>query len=247
MPFMLSGNGWYMPQLNIVLLGGRNSGKSNDDNHGRTRTARCHVGDTFVFGRRVTVVDTPGWWCNYFSEETPHFDKREMILSLSLCPPGPHAFLLVIRMDRAFRDTHRRAVEEHIKLIGKEIWNRMIVVFSFGDWLGTSTTEQFIESEGKPLQWVVDRCSNRYHILNNKTKGDGFQVRELIGKLEEMVATCDSDWYFEIENSVIRNLEQKMREETDGAKERRRVKDKQRRTARATLGELHYSAHFYYL
>ncbi|XP_072299055.1 GTPase IMAP family member 8 [Eucyclogobius newberryi] len=232
-----------LPEIRIVLLGAKASGKSSifytilGNNHGKTRTAQNHVGQAFVFGRRVTVVDTPGWWANYFSDETPIFDKREMVLSLSSCPPGPHAFLLIIRVDRLFTDTYRKAVEEHVELISDQIWNRVIVLFSFGDWLGSTTTEQYIESEGKPLQWVVDRCDNRYHILNNKTKGDGFQVRELIGKIEEMVSACGSNWYFQIESSVSRNLEQKMREETDRAEERRMVKERQRETAKANLDD----------
>ncbi|XP_033827107.2 GTPase IMAP family member 8 isoform X1 [Periophthalmus magnuspinnatus] len=233
-----------MTDIRIVLLGAKGSGKSsvfrtilgnNQNKHGTTRTAQNHVGKALVFGRQVTVVDTPGWWCNYFSDETPMFDQREMVLSLSVCPSGPHAFLLIIRVDRSFTDTYRRAVEEHIRLISDQIWSRVIVVFSFGDWLGGTTTEHYIESEGTPLHWVLDRCKNRYHVFNNKTKGDGFQVRELIGKIEEMVSACESNWYFEIESSVSRNLEQKMREEADRAQERRMRRERQRETARMKL------------
>ncbi|CAL9692969.1 unnamed protein product [Knipowitschia caucasica] len=233
-----------MTEIRIVLLGAKGYGKSsvfntilgnNQENSETTRTACNRVGQATVFGRHVTVVDTPGWWCNYYSHETPMFDKREMVLSLSLCPPGPHAFLLVIRVDRAFTDTYRRAIEEHVEVISDRIWNRLIVLFTFGDWLGSTTTEQYIESEGKPLQWVVDRCDNRYHILNNKTKGDGFQVRELLGKIEEMVSATGSDWYFEIEQSVVKNLNQKITQEAEQAEARRMVKKEQREAARANL------------
>lgn len=190
-----------------------------------------------MFGRRVTVVDTPGWWMNYFCEDSAIFDQREIVLSLSLCPPGPHVFLLVIRVDRAFTETYRRAVQEHLELIGEHIWSRTIVLFSFGDWLGGMTTEQYIESEGKPLQWVVERCSNRYHVLNNKTKGDGFQVRQLIGKMEEMVAGSRR-WYYEIERNVLQQLEGNIRRDKERAKERLMKKEKQRKMARSQMGEL---------
>uniref|UniRef100_A0A7N6BH13 AIG1-type G domain-containing protein n=1 Tax=Anabas testudineus TaxID=64144 RepID=A0A7N6BH13_ANATE len=234
-----------MTDIRIVLLGAKGSGKtsalntilSRETSQPLKRTARCLVGKGVVFGRQVTVVDTPGWWMNYFCDESSVFDRREMVLSLSLCPPGPHAFLLVIRVDRAFTETYRRAVQAHLQLLSDHIWSRTIVLFSFGDWLGGTTSEQYIESEREPLRWLVERCGNRYHVLNNKTKGDGFQVRELIGKIEEMLAGCGSGWYYEIERKVMERLHGEMRREEERAKGRLMKKEKQRQMARTQLGE----------
>lgn len=191
-----------------------------------------------VFGRDVTVVDTPGWWMNYFCEESSIFDQREMVLSLSLCPPGPHVFLLVIRADRAFTETYRRAAQDHLELISEHIWSRVILVFSVGDWLEGTSLEQYIESEGEPLQWLVERCGNRYHVLNCRARGDGFQVRELIRKIELLFTGGSGYQYYEIERSVVEQLDMKMREESEGAKERLRMKEKQRQMAKSQLGEL---------
>lgn len=243
--FILSERLRPITNIRVVLLGAKGSGKTSALNTilGRKisqrpgRTAQCLVGERVVFGRQVTVVDTPGWWMNYFSDESPIFDQREILLSLSLCPPGPHVFLLVIRVDRAFTETYRRAVQEHLELISEHIWSRTIVLFSFGDWLGGMTTEQYIESEGKPLQWLVERCNNRYHVVNNKTRGDGFQVRELIAKMEEMVAGSGG-WHYELERNVLEQLEVRMRREKERAKERLMKKEKQRQMARSQMGEL---------
>ncbi|XP_062294473.1 GTPase IMAP family member 8 [Scomber scombrus] len=228
--------------IRVVLLGAKGSGKTSalntilgrEINQRPGRTAQCLVGERVVFGRQVTVVDTPGWWMNYFSDDSPIFDQREILLSLSLCPPGPHVFLLVIRVDRAFTETYRRAVQEHLELIGVHIWSRTIVLFSFGDWLGGMTTEQYIESEGKPLQWLVERCNNRYHVVNNKMRGDGFQVRELIGKMEEMVAGSGG-WHYELERNVLEQLEVRVRREKERAKERLMKKGTQRQMARSQM------------
>uniref|UniRef100_A0A3Q2CB05 AIG1-type G domain-containing protein n=1 Tax=Cyprinodon variegatus TaxID=28743 RepID=A0A3Q2CB05_CYPVA len=232
--------------IRLVLLGAKGSGKTSALNtilcreNGKIpgRTTQCCVGDGVVFGRQVTIVDTPGWWMNYFCIETPLFDRREMVLSLSLCPPGPQVFLLVIRADRAFTETYRRAVQEHLELISERIWSRVILLFSFGDWLGGATTEKFIESEGEPLRWLVEKCSNRYQVFNNKTKGDGFQVRELIGKIEETISGCNGSWHYEIEKKWLENLMRKMRKETEEANERLRRKERQRLVAKSGLGEL---------
>nr|XP_046272389.1 uncharacterized protein si:ch211-214j24.15 isoform X2 [Scatophagus argus] len=232
--------------IRIVLLGAKGSGKTSTLNTilGREssrqprRTAQCVVGKALVFGRQLTVVDTPGWWMNYFCDESPVFDRREMVLGLSLCPPGPHVFLLVIRVDRAFTETYRRAVQEHVRLISEHIWSRVIVLFSFGDWLGGTMVEQCIESEGEPLQWLVERCGNRYHVLDNKTKRGGFQIRELIGKLEEMLAGCNGGWHYEIEREVLEQMEGEMKREKEKAKERLMKKEKQRQMARSQLEKL---------
>ncbi|XP_054907937.1 GTPase IMAP family member 8 [Poeciliopsis prolifica] len=233
--------------IRLVLLGAKGSGKTSALNtilgrgHSRklSRTAQCSVGDAVVFGRQVTAVDTPGWWMNYFCNETPLFDRREMVLSLSLCPPGPHVFLLAIRVDRAFTETYRRAVQEHLELISEWTWARTILLFTFGDWLGDTTTEKFIESEGEPLRWLVEKCSNRYHVLNNKTKGDGFQVRELIGKIEEvMTCGCDGSWHYEIERRELEEMKRWMKEEGERATDRLRRKEKQRLVAKSELENL---------
>lgn len=246
--FILSEKLRTVTDIRIVLLGAKGSGKSSAVNtilgrkssmeHPR-RTAQCVVEKGLVFGRQVTVVDTPGWWMNYFCDESPVFDQREMVLSLSLCPPGPHVFLLVVRVDRAFTETYRRAAQEHLELISERIWSSVILLFSFGDWLGGTTTEQYIESEGEPLQWLVERCGNRYHVLNSKTKGDGFQVRELIGKIEEMMTGCKRDWHYEIEKSVLEQLEESMTKEKERATTRLIKKKKERQMVRSQLGKLY--------
>ncbi|XP_030255680.1 GTPase IMAP family member 9-like [Sparus aurata] len=74
-----------------------------------------------------------------------------------------------------------------MRLLGQRVWRHVIVLFTFGDTLGDKTIEQHIESEGKPLRWLIEKCGNRYHVLNNMSTDD-YQVIELLEKMEEMVA-----------------------------------------------------------
>ncbi|XP_070704327.1 GTPase IMAP family member 8-like [Pempheris klunzingeri] len=235
-----------LPQTDIrmVLVGAKGSGKTSTLNTilgregggGLRRTAQCLVGRAVVFGRRVTVVDTPGWWMNFFCDESPAFERRELLLSPSLCPPGPHVFLLVIRPDRAFGDACRRAAQEHLQLLGEHIWSRVIVLFSFGDWLGATGPEQVIESEGRPLQRLVELCGNRYHVVDNAGSRDGFQVRELIGKVEELLA--GSGGHYQVQRKVMEQLEERKRREEQRAEERRRRKERRRQAARSRREKL---------
>lgn len=140
-----------------------------------------------VEGRLLTVVDTPGWWKRLPIEEMPEFSKQEILQSVSLTPPGPVSFLLLIRLDSSFQEEERRAVRDHIDLFGDTVWDQTMVLFTCGDWLGDRPIELYIESEGEALKWILEKCGNRYHILSNRNRRSSTQVTELLKKIEELV------------------------------------------------------------
>uniref|UniRef100_A0A6Q2XG10 AIG1-type G domain-containing protein n=1 Tax=Esox lucius TaxID=8010 RepID=A0A6Q2XG10_ESOLU len=221
-----SADSLHLSDLRIVMLGSRWAGKSSSGNTilGRKEfdlrtSAQCVKRQGEVAGRQVTVVDTPGWWENYPIEKTPELIKQEIMLSVSLCPPGPHTLLLVIRVDRSFTEEHRRSIEEHLGLLSELVWSHTIVLFTWGDSLGDTTIEQHIESEGKDLQWLVEKCGNRYHVLNNKNRGDGTQVTELLEKIEEMVAG-NRGGHYEMNREILEKIEVMKRKKVERADER---------------------------
>ncbi|XP_062398153.1 uncharacterized protein LOC134088247 isoform X2 [Sardina pilchardus] len=203
-----AGGAPHISDMKIVLLGCRHAGKNSSGNTilGREefstsgRTAECVKREGETPGRRITVVKAPGWRRNSTVERTPERDKQEIVLSVSLCPPGPHALLLIIEVDHSFTETHRRAVQEHMELLGERVWNHTIVLFTRGDCLGNTTIEQHIKSGGEALQWVVVKCGNRYHVVDNK-KRDGGQVTELLEKIQEMV-TGNRGCPFQLKQSI---------------------------------------------
>ncbi|XP_062386454.1 uncharacterized protein LOC134074663 [Sardina pilchardus] len=226
-----------LPQLSdfkIVLLGNRTAGKSSSGNTilGQSKfdtsggTAECvkRVGE--IAGRSITVVKAPGWWFHSTVDQTPYRDKQEIVLSVSLCPPGPHALLLVINLSHTFRETNRRAVQQHMELLGESVWSHTIVLFTRGNWLGDTTIEQHIESGGENLQWVVEKCGNRYHVVENR-KSDIGQVTELLQKIEEMVAGNRNS------RNICMKLQEKNKEEERRAEERKRKVHKQRQITSA--------------
>ncbi|XP_061079567.1 GTPase IMAP family member 8-like isoform X3 [Conger conger] len=190
---LLRGDATRPPELRMVLLGWVAGGKSSTGNTilGREklgvwkRTAQCEKKQGEVNGRQVTVVDTPGWW-KYLL--TPDWIKEEAMKGLTVCDLGPHAILLVIPADTSFKEKQRKIIRENMKHLGERVWGHTLVLFTWGESLGNHTIEQHIEREGQALQWLIEKCGNRFHVLSNKERGDSTQVTELLEKIEEMVA-----------------------------------------------------------
>ncbi|KAK0149739.1 GTPase IMAP family member 8 [Merluccius polli] len=199
----------HLTKIRMVLLGHRTAGKSasadsildlNEFAMPPGRTTRCRAKHACHLGREIMVVDTPGWWANASVEDTGTLVKEEIVSGLAMCPPGPHALLLVIRADIAFKKQFGRSILEHLSILGEEdAWNHTIVLFTRGDYFGEDgSVEQFIESEGGALQQIIQRCRHRYHLFDNRNRGDGSQVEALLGKVEKMVALnggrCYETW-----------------------------------------------------
>lgn len=193
-------------QLKIVLLGGRNSGKSSVGNlilgkeefvtKERTSCLR-RVG--MVAGRRVTVVDTPGWWCDFSAQDTPRLVKRDIVNSVSLCSPGPHAFLIVVKAGSAFSERRRRAVEEHVSLLGDGVWRHCLVVITSADHFRNPMTDGGQDGGGSALCWLSGKCGQRCHTV---ALSDDIGATELLVAIQRLVAE-NGNRAFEMSEDVL--------------------------------------------
>uniref|UniRef100_I3J438 AIG1-type G domain-containing protein n=1 Tax=Oreochromis niloticus TaxID=8128 RepID=I3J438_ORENI len=214
----------------VILIGSRWAGKSSSGNTilrkesfecGRTRTAQSEVRHGLVDGRKLTVIDAPGWSSSLSLAEIPEGDKQRFKLNVSKCPPGPSAFLLVIPIDSAFSVEQKTSVKEHMKLLGERVWRYTMVLFTCGDYLGEKTIEQHIESEGQALKWLIEKCLNRYHVFNNKDESNLSQVTKLLQKIEEMVC-YNGGSYYKVEEHIFQVIKEKQKEVAERAEERRK-------------------------
>lgn len=105
----------------------------------------------------------------------------------------------------------------------------MIVLFTAEDWLGEKTIEQLIEYEGEALQWLIDKCENKYHVFNNAKRCDKKQDAELLEKIEEIVA--ENKNHCEMDRKILQKVQEKKNaekyKEGDGAETERnhQIKD----------------------
>uniref|UniRef100_A0A8C2AG83 AIG1-type G domain-containing protein n=1 Tax=Cyprinus carpio TaxID=7962 RepID=A0A8C2AG83_CYPCA len=182
----------FVTELRAVLIGRQHCGKTSVINTIlETRTEAEGDEDVkregFIDGRRVSLVETPGWWKTFSLSDLSNLSKQQLVRRISLISPGPHAVLIVIRADSAFTDPDGRFLDEYVELLGPNVWTHTLVIFTRGDLIKTEVIEQRIQEEGSALKRLIEKCENKYHVFNNSNHHDRTQVEELFNKIEGIV------------------------------------------------------------
>ncbi|XP_016319619.1 GTPase IMAP family member 4-like [Sinocyclocheilus anshuiensis] len=146
--------------------------------------------DAVVCGRKVTVVDTPGL---LNSDASNTIVEQELERSLTLCEPGPHAFLLVIQLGR-FTEQERRVMDTLQKMLCSNVNLFTIVLFTYGDKLKNKSVDEFVR-EDKNLQKLIQKCGSQYHVFNNTDRENTCQVSELFEKVDSQLGKRNKKYY----------------------------------------------------
>ncbi|CAB1345448.1 unnamed protein product [Coregonus sp. 'balchen'] len=214
--------------IRIVLLGKSGGGKSSAgntifgqgdvflaDSNSTSATQICKAQTKNIKGRNITLIDTPG----LFDTDIPKENLKPIIVKcITECAPGPHAFLIVLKVER-YTVHEKEAVANIEKYFSPEAFKYATVLFTHGEQLNGLTIEKFVQQNAE-LNKLVEKCGGRYHVIDNKywnTSQQGrhsnqYQVAELLNTIEKMVTENRGRFYT---NEMLQEAEREIQAEIE--------------------------------
>lgn len=159
-------------------------------------------------------MDTPDWFC---SECSPEEVCSQLSSCVALSTPGPHAFLFCVPLHRPPDPARLQALGALEGVFGPgAVKDHTLLLFTHSDCLekgaavgkGVDAMEEYIASKRPDLLKLVEKCGDRYHILERARREGGGEggggggdeeerksVEELLEKVEQTVRESGGGHY----------------------------------------------------
>ncbi|XP_042368014.1 GTPase IMAP family member 7-like [Plectropomus leopardus] len=210
----------------IVILGKTGAGKSSlantifgeelfkIDHSLNSGTRECQAETRSVNGRSITLIDTPG----FFDTNQPEEELRhEIVRCITECAPGPHAFFIVLGVERFTK--HERAVIDKIhQYFSEEALKYATLVFTHGDQLDKGQTIADFVYKNQLATNLVNKCGGRCHVIDNKYwrnnqdnyRNNHVQVEKLLKTIDKTMLANQGRCYT---NEVLQAVEKEIQQE----------------------------------
>ncbi|KAG8006054.1 GTPase IMAP family member 7, partial [Nibea albiflora] len=187
------------------------------DDTANSGTRRCEAETKSVNGRSITLIDTPGFFDTGISEDEL---RPEIVRCITECAPGPHAFLIVFKVER-FTEQEQAVVNKVIQYFSEEAFRYATVVFTHGDQLRNGQTIEDFIRHNELLSDLVKKCGGRCHVVDNRYwnqnpnheyRSNQFQVEELLKTIDRMVMENNGSCYT---NEMLQAVEEEIQREAE--------------------------------
>ncbi|KAI9522164.1 hypothetical protein NQZ68_038800 [Dissostichus eleginoides] len=213
----------------IVILGKTGVGKSsvanaifgeevfNINDTANSETSKCQAETRSVSGRKITLIDTPG----FFDTNTPAQGlKSEIIRCIIECAPGPHAFLILLKVEN-FTEQEQAVISAIDQYFSEEVFKYATVLFTHGDQLKKGQTVEEYFHQNQLASDLLKKCGGCCHVIDNKYwknnqqdeyRSNQFQVKELLKTIDEMVKANKGSCYT---NEMLQAVEKQIQQEEE--------------------------------
>ncbi|XP_047242368.1 GTPase IMAP family member 7-like isoform X2 [Girardinichthys multiradiatus] len=215
--------------IRMVLLGKTGAGKSSLGNticgdqlftvsHSvNSETSKCKAITRSVSGRNLMVIDTPGFFDTDQSEEDL---KPEIIRCITECAPGPHVFLIVLKVEK-FTEHEQAVIKKIYTYFSEDVFKYAVVVFTHGDQLPDGMQIEEFAGQNKLVSELVKKCGDRCHVFDHKYwnndqkeeyRNNQFQMERLLQTIDIMVRANKGSCYT---NDFLKAVKKEIQEEEE--------------------------------